>query len=129
MSRHKTTASSSENAEIAAGEVGAVSARLSLPRDWARPFSVKEARAAAKILAGGVPPTIVAHKVLIVGIVLDLLPSDLTPPRNQLAKQLGISRTRLDDYEMVWEMFTENVRMDFVRRAVRIILASRGCAS
>jgi hypothetical protein len=56
------------------------------------------------------------------------MPNDLTPNRDRLAKRVGISREKLDEAEMVWESFAEEARLDLIKRAVRIVLASRGAA-
>lgn len=127
MSRHKTTLHS-EPAVLAAGELGAASTRLSLPDGWARPFTVDEALDAARILSRSWAVRGITRTVLLVGVVYDLMPNDLTPKRDKLAKRFGISREKLDEAEMVWESFAEEARLDLIKRAVRIVLASRGAA-
>jgi len=127
MSRHKTTLHS-EPAVLAAGELGAASTRLSLPDGWARPFAVDEALDAARILSRSWAVRGITRTVLLVGVVYDLMPNDLTPNRDRLAKRVGISREKLDEAEMVWESFAEEARLDLIKRAVRIVLASRGAA-
>ena len=88
----------------------------------ARPFTVPEALAAAEIVwvTTGFPAAVVR-----VGIVLDLLPGELTPQRGRLAARLGLNRAQLDALEIVWTLSDEQVRFSAVLDAVRIVRNGR----
>ncbi len=129
MPRRLTTIRRSDRSRVGGGEAGALALRLALPAPaYSRPFTIEEAQSAALILAAEWNIADVPMRVLIVGIVLDLRPGDLTPRRRDLAKFLRVSAAQINDDEVAWEMLCEDRRMDFVRRAVRIILPMRGAA-
>lgn len=88
----------------------------------ARPFTVAEALGAAEIVwvTTGFPVVVVR-----VGIVLDLLPGDLTPQRGRLARRLGLSRPQLEALEAVWTLSDDSVRFAAVLDAVRIVRNGR----
>ncbi len=103
--------------------------RLTLPTpSRSRPFSIEEVHSAALILASEWNIADVPLRVLVVGMILDLRPADLTPRRRDIAKMLRVSAESVCGDEVLWEMLCEDRRMDFVRRAVRIILSMRGAA-
>ncbi len=129
MPRRRTTTPHSERRRVGRGEAGAMALRLALPRDThSRPFSVEEAHSAAILLASEWRVEDVPMRVLLVGVILDLRPGDLTPRRRELARFLRASTAQINDDEILWEMLHEDQRCDFVRRAVRIILSMRGAA-
>jgi hypothetical protein len=95
-------------------------ASAGVPR--ARPFTVPEALAAAEIVwvTTGFPAVVVR-----VGIVLDLLPGELTPQRGRFAARLGLNRAQLEALELVWTLSDEQVRFSAVLDAVRIVKHGR----
>jgi hypothetical protein len=128
MSQRRATISRSDRGVVGAGEAGSLAIRLASRGVRHRPFSLAESLDAARVIARDWRVDSIPRSAVVVGIMLDLRPADLTPSRDEIARTLGVSRGCVDRAEILWEIFREDVRLDLVRRAVRVALATRGSA-
>ena len=115
-------------------EVGSASMRSQLgiksedPRIF-RPVTMREALAAAKTVARDECIDSWMAGILCVGLPLDLMPSHLTPRKQDLAAALGVSVRTVRRREIDWECHPrQDTRWLLVHRAFRLIVARRGAA-
>jgi hypothetical protein len=90
-----------------------------------KPWEIALCLRAARILSRdhAIHPSL--RGMVLLGIVLDLRPAQLTPSRAELARLLRVSVATIQRREAAWELFDPSERFDLVRRASRMCLVWR----
>lgn len=90
------------------------------------PITLDEALEVAKIVSGDESLEREYARAAEIGIVLDLMPGDLTPRKESVARALGLSVRTIRRRELVWELSNQIDRFAMVMRALRLLIAKRG---
>ena len=90
------------------------------------PITLEEALEVAQIIAADESLDREYARAAETGIVLDLMPGDLTPRKDVVAQALGLSVRTIRRRELVWELSNQLERFSLVMRALRLLIAKRG---
>lgn len=92
-----------------------------------RPVTLAEAVEAASIVSTDASVA-ECRTTARVGIVYDLMPLHVRPPRRDVARALRLSEATVLRREAEWEMSPALLRFDLVHRAMRSVMAIRASA-
>ena len=90
-----------------------------------RPNQLIECLRVARIIQKDESITPDVRRLVVVGVVLDLMPGHLRPRRERMAAALGCSVRTVVDLEIEWEAVCALERFHLVRRASQAILCMR----
>lgn len=90
-----------------------------------RPNRLAESLRVARIIRDDEALPREVRRLAEVGIVLDLMPGHLMPRRERMARALGCTVRTILRRQVEWEGIDPMLRLDIVRRAMRLVISMR----